>query len=146
MTTSPFAAPSAPGSGIKWDDVNGCLLLITPLALEQGIATTFGPADAVRADVAILDGPTAGTEHLDTLVFPKVLSGQLTRHIGTQVLGRLGQGVAKPGQSAPWVLAEATPADVELGQRWLASRAPQFAAPAPAAPQQAAVQGAPVPF
>jgi hypothetical protein len=144
MSTNPFAAPSAPGSGIKWDDANGCLLLITPIALEQGISTTFGPADAVRADVVILDGPAAGTEHLDTLVFPKILSGQLTRHIGTKVLGRLGQGVAKPGQSAPWVLAEATPTDVELGQRWLASRAPQIASPTPA-PQQAA-QGAAVPF
>jgi hypothetical protein len=37
------------------------------------------------------------------------------------VLGRLSQGTAKPGFSAPWILVEASDADVELAESWLAA-------------------------
>src|SRR5690606_13147840 len=107
-----------------------------------GIKTAFGEADAVRADVTVLDGPQAGTEYLDTLIFPKMLAGQLkgTAGTGQLVLGRLTTGVAKPNQSPPWLLAEATPEDQQLGERYLASRAPQTSQPAPAQQQAPAQQ------
>ena len=43
-------------------------------------------------------------------------------NIGKQVLARIGQGVAKPGKSAPWVLINAadTSADVEKATAYLA--------------------------
>lgn len=120
MTTNPFSAPATPSDGIKWGDLNGRLLIIEPLADEKGIQTSFGEADAVRANVYAIDGTVE--EHDDVLVFPKVLSGQLRPKIGERVIGRLSQGVAKPSQSPPWILADATPADIQTGINWLASK------------------------
>jgi len=139
---------------VKFEELLGALLLIEPLGVKEGIKTAYGESDAVSADLVVLDGEQAGTEYPDTLIFPKVLQGQLKRDIGKKVLGRLAQGVAKPGQSAPWLLLEATAQDVELGQRYLASKATQVSAPAPAEPQAAPQwgqqappqQGAAVPF
>ena len=134
--TMPFASPAAPGDGITWTDLNGCLLLIDVLSIETGIKTSFGDADAVRANVAVLDGMQAGTEYADTLVFPKVLQGQLKSRVGQKVLGRLGQGAQKPGQSPPWMLFEATEADQQLGLTWLQRTVTAPAAPQPQQPQQ----------
>lgn len=125
--SNPFAAPAA-SSGLDLKEVNGKLLLIEPMKLEEGVATSFGNKDAIRARVVILDGPDAGTEHEDTLLFPGVLIGQLRPRIGQKVLGRLGQGQAKPGQQPPWKLAEATDADQQIGMAWLAKNS--LAAPA----------------
>lgn len=118
--TSPFAAPAAAGGGVDFDDLNGRLLLISPYAVEAGIKTSFGEKEAIRADVAVLDGPDAGETHTDTLIFPKVLIGQLRPKINQKVIGRLGQGQAKPGQKPPWILTEATEADTKIGVAFLA--------------------------
>lgn len=116
---NPFATIPSPSDGITWADVNGALLIIRPTSIETGIQTSFGAADAVRADVWVVDGPSAGEVHDDTLVFPKLLQSQLKSRINQVVLGRLTQGQGKPGQSAPWLLAEPTAQDVQVGmQAW----------------------------
>lgn len=144
--STPFAAPAAPGEGITWSELNGSLLLIDVLGVETGINTSLGAKDAVRANVAVLDGAQAGTEYPDALIFPKVLGSQLRARVGQKVLGRLGQGQAKPGQSAPWLLSEATPADQQVGMAWLQR---QVTPPAPPVQEQpsyppAAAMGQPV--
>jgi hypothetical protein len=118
--TDPFAAPAPPSDGIDWSAHNGQLLLIN-VGDSETVNTSFGEKEAVRADVVILDGPDAGTRHDDTLVFPKLLVSQLKPRAGQKVLGRLGQGQAKPGQKPPWILAEATPADKQIGVAYLAN-------------------------
>lgn len=135
MSTDPFAAPAPPGEGISWKDFNGSLLLIEPKEVHTDFKTSYGVAErVVRADVSVLDGPNSGTTIPDTLIFPKVLVGQTAPQIGKRVLGRLGQGEAKPGQSAPWLLSEATDQDRQVGMQWLQQNA--TAQPAPAAGQQ----------
>lgn len=141
MSANPFAAPAPPGDGIKWDDLNGSLLLIEPKGVQAGIQTVYGTADAVQADVVVLDGPKTGETYVDTLVFPKVMQGQLKAQIGAKVLGRLGQGQAKTGQSPPWLLSEATPQDQQIGRTWLTQNGPSQ----PQVPQQPQ-QGGNVPF
>lgn len=126
--SSPFATPGTT-SGLDYKALNGRLLLIQPISLETGVKTSLGDKDAVRADVTVLDGTEAGEQYADVLVFPRVLIGQLRSKIGEKVLGRLGQGVAKPGQSAPWVLAEATTADIKLGTDYLAKAVTSADAP-----------------
>jgi hypothetical protein len=116
-----FAAPATP-SGIDWSDLNGRLLIIEPAELVNDITTNFGPTSAVRATITVIDGDKTGETYDDTLVFPKVLQSQLKSKLGEKVLGRLGQGVAKPGQSPPWVLHEATPDDVQTGTNYLAGQ------------------------
>lgn len=143
MTTNPFATPAAPSSGIKWADYEGRLLVIEPLSDEKGIQTSFGDADAVKANIYVID--QSPEEFPDSLVFPKILASQLRPRLGQKVIGRLGRGVAKPGQSAPWTLSDATQEDVNAGMAWLASRQnTEFAQPATQqAPAQQAAAGAP---
>lgn len=128
-----FNSPST-ATGIDYKAINGSLLLITVHALEEGIKTSFGETNAVRADVVVLDGDCKGETFADTLLFPRVLVSQTRSQIGSKVLGRLGQGNAKPGQSAPWTLAEATDADKDVARKYLAYVASQQ--PVAAAPEQ----------
>lgn len=112
-----------PGSttGIQWEDINGRLLLITPHSVENEIKTAYGDTSAVRADVVILDGPDSPVEYNDTLIFPRVLQGQVRGNAGTgrMNLGRLGQGNKKPGQSPPWMLGDPTDADKAIARDYL---------------------------
>lgn len=124
MAVSPFSRPSDTGdaSKIVWADLAGSLLVVEPFSVEHDIQTGMGPKDAVRAAVHVLDGPHAGEEYPDALIFPRAMQGQLGRQLGAKVLGRLGQGVAKPGQSAPWVLEYATAEDEKVALTWMAAQ------------------------
>lgn len=114
-----FATPSAPSGGITWADHNGALLLVEPLSFEPQIPTSFGTTDAVKARVVVLDGPGAGATYEDTLIFPKLLVSQTKNQLGQKVLGRLGQGTSKPGQSPPWLLNEASVSDTAKAEAWV---------------------------
>lgn len=127
--TDPFSNPSS-STGIDWSTVKGSLLLIDVLALDENIPTVHGETDAIRANVAVLDGDTAPARHDDILIFPRVLKSQLKSRIGGKVLGRLSQGTAKPGQSAPWVLGEYSEADAKVARKYLEDNP----APAPTDP------------
>jgi hypothetical protein len=116
-----FKAPAAPGDGITWANHLGALLLVEVVAQEHGVSTVHGPADPVRANVAVIDGPGAGDTYEDTLIFPKLLISQTKGSVGQKVLGRLGQGNQKPGQSAPWLLQEASAEDIAKAEAWVAA-------------------------
>jgi hypothetical protein len=120
MSNDPFSDPGKGGDRLDLNSVNGALLLFDVISVEHGIETTFGPSDAVKCDVACLDGDHKGETWDGTLIFPRVLQGQLSGKVGGKVLGRLGQGVAKPGQSPPWTLADPTDADRDTGRAYLA--------------------------
>jgi hypothetical protein len=84
----------------------------------------------MRCDIHVLDGPKAGEEYMDSLVFPKILQAQLRRQIGMRVLGRLGKGEKQAGKNAPWTLVEATSGDYATAQRWVERRKRgEFASP-----------------
>lgn len=121
MSTDMFDGPAS-STGVVWEELKGRLLLITPHEVSKDIQTTFGPTDAVRADVVVLDGPNAPEEFNDTLIFPKVLQGQVRSNAGTgrMNLGRLGQGNKKPGQSPPWMLGDPTDADKQIARAYIA--------------------------
>ena len=120
MSTDEFKAPSST-VGVDWSTLKGSLLIVKPHSLELAIKTTYGDSDAVRADVIVLDGDEAETVYLDTLIFPKVLQSQVKSSMGGMVLGRLGQGVKKAGQSPPWTLSEATEADKVAARAYIAA-------------------------
>jgi len=116
-----FNDPSTGGGDkLPLSDLDGALLLFTVKSVETGIQTTYGVTDAVKADVAVLDGPHKADTYTDTLVFPRMLRSALAPNVGSMVLGRLGKGTPKPGQSAPWVLAAGTDEDRATGERYLA--------------------------
>lgn len=119
-----FSAP-ATATGIDYKAINGSLLLVAVKGVEEKVMTSLGEKQAVRADVVVLDGACKGETFDDTLIFPRVLISQTRSQIGKKVLGRLGQGHAKPGQNAPWTLAEATDGDKEVARKYLAYVASQ---------------------
>ncbi len=124
----PFNDPAS-GSGDKLPlhELNGDLLLFTVHELVPEIPTKFGISDAIRADVAVLDGDSKGATYNDTLIFPRVLRSQLRDSVGEMVLGRLGQGEAKGGQDPPWLLFTASDDEKLTGERYLAYIATQQA-------------------
>ena len=70
------------------------------------------------------------------LWFNVALRNALKTKINQKVLARIGQGTAKPGKSAPWILIDATgdAASLAKANAYLGSApAPAQAAPAPAA-------------
>jgi hypothetical protein len=129
---SEFVSAAPPSGGITWADHKGKLLIAEPLTFEAGINTAFGTADAVKANIHVLTGPDEAEDYPEALVFPKLLASQLKGHIGSKVVGRLGQGAAKPGQSAPWLLEEASADDLEKAKAWLEKQKPALTSAAPA--------------
>lgn len=121
---SDFVTASAPSGGIKWEDHKGALLLIEPLTFEPQVVTAFGAADAVKANVRVIDGAGAPDSYDETLIFPKLLVSQTKTQIGNKIVGRLTQGQAKPGQSAPWLItSEVDPGDIAKAEAWVAQNA-----------------------
>lgn len=131
MSYDDIVSAPPPSGGIDWKDLKGRLLVIKPSAVERGIQTQYGVSDAVRADVVALIGPGEVSEHNDTLVFPKVLQGQLRGQLGNTVVGRLAQGQAKGNQDPPWVLDEATADDLSKARDFLSASKPAVASAAP---------------
>ena len=125
MSTDPFAGPAS-STGITWDELKGHLVLVDVKSQETDIVTAYGTTDAIRGDVIDLD---TDDQYTDTLVFPKVLQGQLRPRIGGKVLGRVGQGEKKPGQSAPWKLEDPSEADKAKARAWIDRNKDAFAAP-----------------
>jgi hypothetical protein len=136
-----FAAPSTQSESVKVADLAGHLLIITPTEYKVGIETVHGKAEAVEVEVIDLD--TKQT-HSSLLWFNVALRNALKNKIGQKVLARIGQGAAKPGKSAPWILVDATgdANAIALANAYLTSApAPAIATPAPAAAPVAATGG-----
>lgn len=127
---SQFQQPSPAGDQFKVSDHVGCLVLIYSREYRENIVTNAGTTDAVAADVHVLDGTDAGQSFRNTLIFGRALIPSLRGAIGGDpVLGRIGQGVAQPGKTAPWMLQPFEDADAAKATAWLAAN-PQGIAPA----------------
>lgn len=131
--TTPFAAPSNTQEGVKVADLANHLLIITPVEYKTGIQTVHGLAEAVEVNVVDLD---TNTEHGSLLWFNVGLRNSLKNKVGQKVLARIGQGTAKPGKSAPWILVDAT------GDATAVAKANAYLGSAPAPASQAAAPAA----
>lgn len=100
-----FSAPSNNTESVKVADLNGHLLILEPLEYKTGIQTVHGEADAIEVRINDLD---TGFNHESVLFFNVALKNALKTKVGQKVLARIGQGTAKPGKSAPWILVDAT--------------------------------------
>ena len=100
-----FSPPSMNESGPKVADLAGQLLIITPTDYKVGIKTIHGDAEAVEVSLVNLD---TNKTYDSVLFFNVALRSALKQKIGQKVLARIGQGTAKPGKSAPWILLDAT--------------------------------------
>jgi hypothetical protein len=124
-----FASPASSGNVLKPADIEGHLLIVEPLEFRANMQTSMGESDAIA--VTVHDITTSET-HEDILWFSRVLVGSLKARIGQKVLGVMGKGDAKPGQTAPWVLKDASgePKAVEAATAFLTGQAKASLAPA----------------
>lgn len=116
---------------MKPAEIENHLLVVEPTEYIEKMSTQMGESDAVRCTVHDI---TSKTTHDEVLWFSTVLVGSLRSRIGAKVLGVMGKGVAKPGQTAPWILQDASgvPEAVKAAQEYLATVTPSQ--PVPAAP------------
>jgi hypothetical protein len=119
--TDPFDGPGSGNDAFQPKTHLGDLLLITPDKIVPNVVTDYGVSDVTEADVAVLDGDMKGTTYTKTYIFAKFMQSQLRSKLGGgQVLGRLGQGEAKKGQSPPWQLESPTEEDRVIARKYLA--------------------------
>lgn len=127
--------PAAGGDMLSPEDVNGHLLLVIPTEYVPEIATVYNKAGetsrAIRVNVAVLTQQTAEGQHpvYNGVLWFNVRLLDLRKQIGETVLGRMGQGAAKPGQDPPWVLNDATDdaGSLAYAESWLTQH-PEFEA------------------
>ena len=100
-----FSAPSSSTESVKVADLAGALLIIEPIEYKVGIQTVHGESDAIEVNLVDLDN---NKTYNNVLFFNVALKNALKAKVGQKVLARIGQGVAKPGKSAPWILNDAT--------------------------------------
>lgn len=128
MTSTDYAIPSTGGGDkLPLAELLGALLRIDVLEALSDVQTSFGASNPVRCNLAVLDGPLKAQTFDDALVFPRVLISQLKPSVGKVVVGRLGRGTAKPGQSAPWTLTAPTDDDIATARKYDAHIAAQEA-------------------
>jgi hypothetical protein len=127
-----FSAPSSNNESVKVADLNGHLLILEALEYKTGIPTVHGDADAIEVRINDLE---TGHTHESVLFFNVALKNALKTKIGQKVLARIGQGTAKPGKSAPWILIDATGDGdaVAKANAFIAGSPAVASAPAPAA-------------
>jgi len=116
--------PAIPNADDKWTaaEHNGSLLLFFPTEVRRGIKTSNGDADAVSCS-RVVNLNTGRVLH-NTLIFGTALVPNIGGGAPDGiVLGRLGQGEGKPGQSKPWILLPHDENDLRLAQQWLAQDA-----------------------
>ena len=127
-----FASPGNQSESVKVADLANHLLIITPIEYKTGIQTVHGIAEAVEVNVYDLD---TNTSHNSLLWFNVALRNALKTKLNQKVLARIGQGPAKPGKSAPWILLDATSdaAAIAKANAYLAATPAPSATPAPVA-------------
>jgi len=89
-----------------------------PVEYKTGIQTVHGETDAIEVAIVNLD---TNQEYENILFFNVALKNALKNKVGQKVLARIGQGTAKPGKSAPWILVDATgnPADLAKANAYI---------------------------
>lgn len=107
-------------SGFKATDHIGDLVVFLGVSRESNVKTAFGETDAARVQLVVpLDGEHGGEVFTDSLIFGRALVPSLVNAGADIVVGRLAQGEAKKGQSAPTILADPTDEEVEAVQEWI---------------------------
>lgn len=135
--------PSVPNADDKWTAAEhvGNLLLFFPTEVRRGIKTSNGDSDAVSCS-RVVNLDTGRVLH-NTLIFGTALVPNIGGGAPDGVvLGRLGQGEGKPGQSKPWILLPHDEQELFRAQDWLAKDA-QGQLTQPSAPPTQNAYGAP---
>jgi hypothetical protein len=129
-----FDKPATQTSSVRTADLLGHLCIFSPVSFVADVQTVNGSSDVVVTDVVDLDAD-GGTEYDEVWFFSVGLRNALKRYVPDgKVLARIGQGAAKPGKNAPWILLDATgsAADVAKATAYVNGETAKSFAPPPA--------------
>lgn len=130
MTTNPVDPFDTPRAGTLFSakDHVGQLVLVEATGHAENVVTASGVSDLIEGDVTVLHDNGAVERIENAAIFGKVLVSTLKGSVGTgrPVLGRIGQGVAKGGNSAPWVLDQPSDADKARARHYWTTRPDPF--------------------
>lgn len=133
MSAPPKWGQPARSEFFKPRDHIGELVAFQVIRYLEGYRTNLtkpGEEGAAEANVTMLTGPFAG-EKWDGAIFNQtVLRAALKDAVGGWVLARIGQGTAKPGQSAAFLLIEHTKDDEAIANRYFTTGTADKTAPA----------------
>lgn len=116
--TLPWTTPPAASFEFGLSDHLNCLAFFIVGGLHSNISTSFGVRDAVRVSLVLLDGPEAGGEYTDVLLFNSRPVSRLRNAAGSIVLARITQGVGRAGNNPPIELADPSPQDGQTAASW----------------------------
>lgn len=116
--TTPWGPPPAAAFEFGLADHVGVLAFFIVGGLHSNMATSFGEKDGVRCAIVMLDGPEAGKEFSDIVIFNSRPVARLRNSAGNIILARIGMGQGKGGNNAPIELIEATPQDSALAAQY----------------------------
>lgn len=97
----------------------GALCLIAVNEYLPSFTTSAGTSPAIKAEVAVIDGPGAGARYPDAMFFGRKIVPQMKGSVGSTILARIAQGQAQPGKGAPWQLDKAGPGDAEKANAYV---------------------------
>ena len=116
--TTPWGKPPAAAFEFGLADHVGVLAFFIVGGMHASMATSFGEKDGVRCAIVMLDGPEAGREFEDIVLFNTRPVARLRNSAGNIILARIGMGQGKGGNNAPIELIEATPQDEALAAQF----------------------------
>jgi hypothetical protein len=116
--TTPWGPPPAAAFEFGLADHVGVLAFFVVGGMHANMATSFGEKDGVRCSIVMLDGPEAGKEFEDIVIFNTRPVARLRNSAGNIILARIGMGQGKGGNNAPIELLEATPQDQALAAQY----------------------------
>lgn len=110
-----FSQPSAGGDQFDAKDHNGRLLLVFPKSFAAETPTAHGISPSADVDIVVVDsvGPDGRPQYFQNARLFGNLAKSVSRDLGGQVLGRLGQVPTQRGNPA-WVLQNYTDQDAAL--------------------------------
>lgn len=113
--------PTSSGGGDQWDKgahVDHLHLFVAADGFTaDDVDTSYGVSPAVKVDAVVCCDCVQLWD--DQLIFGAALVPRLDGNEPGVVVGRLGQGLAKPGRSAPWVLDDPTDDDLAAAEAFL---------------------------
>lgn len=111
--------PAEPDFFVIKDHV-GSLVIIAVNEFFEKMSTSMGERDTIKAEIAVVDGPGKDKRFPDGLLFGAKIVPQLRAKLGgAPVLGTIGRGTAKAGQSAPYILIPASDEDKAKASNWV---------------------------
>ena len=140
-----FSQPSAGGDQFDAKDYNGRLLIVYPKSFSAETPTAHGISPSADCDIVVVDAvdpATGAPKYFQNARLFGNLAKSVSRDLGGQVLGRLGQVPTQRGNPA-WVLQNYTDQDALLaGPADAAYHAGQFKQPENPMQQPAAAPAA----